>query len=457
MTAADYYDWWPSSGTALGMDYPGETFDRLHAELSGAGANVVIASRFLAENPDGIDVGRWRLGSVFGPTSVQVARTADALEAIGAAAAGRAVREGKGNRPVETLFSQFAGGGADKAEVGKAIAELRESLRSRLSMMLGEVGGITPASPTEGVETREEVTRLLEAFAAAHQDDLAGDVARYGDPRRAPGFDRDRALAERSERSRTIAYLRHQERALPGLRSNLDGFRRAADEGPPDSAKVQNYRQQVMDDYASYAKHPPEMLTPGVRAWLLDVEAFREARRDVFHPDPTPDARVNARLAAIGRYGIAFFMNSPSLTWHGLPALACDWAEFSLGFDAGLHGKWKPEPAALVAAFDALADAWDELRGRVPELLADLRQHLIDEFRTIRADQLSDDELPDYLGDDGEIAEEKILEAVEGGSISLQYAGREGVQTTIHFAVRWDEEHGVEVSFDPEGQIERWF
>ena len=458
MSPADYFDWWHYSGTGLGMDSPGETYERLRAELSPAGAVVVIVSRFLVQNPDAIDVARWRRDSVFGRVGTQVALTAEALEAIGASGAARAVREGKGHRPILPDLADLArGGDLDQETARAAIDQLRESIRSRAAMMLGDVGGITPAKPTEGVESRDEIGRLLDAFAESHGEELAGDVARHGDPRRAPGFDPDRAMEERAERARTIAFLRYQERELAGLLSDFAAFTAAADEGPPDSERVQNYRRQVMNDYANYAKHPPEKLTPEVGAWLDDVRAFRDARRDVFHPDPTKDARVNARLAAIGPYNISFFMNSPSLTWHDLPALACDWSKLSLHFDAGLRGKREPEPTALAAAFDALADAWDEFRAGFPFLLTELRQYLIDEFRSIRADQLSDEERPEYLGHDREIADGKILEAVEDGSIALQYDRQAGVQTTIHVGVRWDEEHGVELTLDEYGQIQRWF
>jgi hypothetical protein len=48
--AADNHDWWFFSCTALGAMSPGEPFKMLHEQLSEAGANAVIAVRFLDES-----------------------------------------------------------------------------------------------------------------------------------------------------------------------------------------------------------------------------------------------------------------------------------------------------------------------------------------------------------------------------------------------------------------------
>ena len=59
--AVDYHDWWFFSCTALGAMSPGETLKMLHEQLSEAGANAVIAFRFLDENDRGIDLKLWRM------------------------------------------------------------------------------------------------------------------------------------------------------------------------------------------------------------------------------------------------------------------------------------------------------------------------------------------------------------------------------------------------------------
>jgi hypothetical protein len=98
MDAADYFDWWPHSGTGLGTASPGETLRQFHQELSRAGAHVVIVGKLLEKSPDVLDLGRWRRTEVWGLEGVQILLTAEALEAIGARGAALAVRGGTGPR-----------------------------------------------------------------------------------------------------------------------------------------------------------------------------------------------------------------------------------------------------------------------------------------------------------------------------------------------------------------------
>ena len=54
---------------------PGATFKMLHEQLSEAGANTVIAVRFLDENERGIDPQFWQRAFVFGHVGLQVSLT----------------------------------------------------------------------------------------------------------------------------------------------------------------------------------------------------------------------------------------------------------------------------------------------------------------------------------------------------------------------------------------------
>ena len=162
----------------------------LHEQLSEAGANTVIAVRFLDENERGIDPQLWQRAFVFGHVGLQVSLTLRALEAIGAGGIVRALRSSPGGpSPVSLAQEMVRSGNYDPGEISGIIKGLRESIAVGISHVVGDVpeglqAAIPHPRPTEGVETREDLRRLLDAYVAAHQDALTRDVARYSDPRK---------------------------------------------------------------------------------------------------------------------------------------------------------------------------------------------------------------------------------------------------------------------------------
>lgn len=459
--AADYHDWWFFSCTALGAVSPGETFKMLHEQLSEAGANTVIAVRFLDENDRGIDPQLWRRAFVFGHVSLQVALTLRALEAIGAVGI---VRDLKSSPVQPSPFSLaqkiMRSGNDDPGEISRLIKGLREDLAVGISHVLGSVpdelqAAIPQHRPAEGVETREDVRRLLDAYVAAHQEDLARDVARYGDPRKHPDFDPQGAREDRARRIQRSNYLSYQRNTIDGLREQLDKLDALAEKEPPESPQLNKALRKVLAEYEGFADKPPEDLTHEVQAWLREVERFRDTHPEALEPKASQDERVNARLAAIGPYKVSYDRETPSIRWGKPAGLACDWTDFRLSFNVILEKR--PDPSRVASALDALCDECGRLRAHWPELRPGLERHIIDLFRGVISNDLPAGERAAYEDDDGELSAEKILGAVESGAIMLTRHFEEPVHTEIYFGVSWDEEHGVEVQFDEDGEILRWF
>ena len=312
----------------------------------------------------------------------------------------------------------------------------------------------SPVRPRRS-KPREDVQRLLDAYIAAHQDDLTRDVAKYGDPRKHPDFDPQNAREDRARRIKRLNYLVYQRGAIDGLRVHLTNLNALAEKEPPESPRLNKALRKVLAEYADLAKNPQEDLTREVQAWLREVERFRDAHTKALHPKASRDERVNARLLAIGPYQVSYDRETPSITWSNPAGLACDWTHFQLNFNVILDKR--PDPSRVNAALDALCDECDRLRARWPELRTELKRYVIDLFRNAISKNLRPDERAAYEDDQGEPCDEKILLAVESGSIVLTRAFEEPVHTEVYFGVSWDEEHGVEVPFDEAGQIVRSF
>jgi hypothetical protein len=339
------------------------------------------------------------------------------------------------------------------------IQEVRENMAVGLSHVLGEVPeGLQAAIPQPrtpaGVETREEFQRLLDAYVAAHQDDLARDVARYGDPRKEPGFDAEAAREERARRIARLNSLMYQRGKIDHLREHLQRLSDLAGTEPPESPRLNKALRKVLDEYAEFADKPPENLMDELKDWLRAVERFRDEHAAALQPKATQNERVAARLAALGPYEVSYERETPSLAWEEPAGLPCPWADIGLRFSVVLAKH--PDSAEVASALDALCDEAERFQARWDELLPELERFIIELFHAI-ADQLSDEDRAVCEDDDGEISGEKILEAVEGGSLVLTRHFNEPVHAEFYFAVSWDEEHGIEVPLDEEGNLLRYF
>jgi hypothetical protein len=475
MNAADYFDWWLFSGTGLGTASPGETLRQLHQELSRAGATVVIVGKFLDQNPDVVDVARWRRTEVWGLESVQIQLTAEALEAVGARGTAAAVVRGGRPLPADEDKGTPAPDSTDprrqflklfpETPEGASIPDMMNNLRERIVARFPEMAESMPEDiraqlpqprQTEAAETREEIARLLDAYAAAHRDELAGDVAKYGDARQAPGFDRERALEDRGRQSRRLFLFRAQRGEVPLLREKLEKLRGRIATDPPDSVPVQRERQRVMDEYRSYARYDPEDLTAEVRVWLGEVDRLREQHPEVFRPRATRNEELHTKLAGVGEYRATFGDDSRTIRWPSPEGLACDWTRFELVFHVFFRKKER-DPARIDAAYEKLLARWERFRERFPDLKGELKEYVLDLFKNVYAPQLGEDERTDYEDEQGEVSDEKILAHLGGAGVNLVHSSGGGVELTVHFDAPWDEEHGVEVPFDERGEIQRWF
>ena len=297
--AADYRDWWFYSCTALGASSPGETFEMLHQQLSEAGANAVIAARFLEENDRGIDPQLWRRAFVFGQAGLHVSLTSRALEAIGADGIVKALQSPPGEPSLVALVEEMLRSGKYKTwEIPKVVQGIREDIAAGTSHVVSELpeklrAMVPPAQPrpAEVVESLEDLGRRLDAYVAAHQDELARDVASYGDPRRHPDFDPGRAREDRAQRIKGLNYQQYQNKEIDGIRNHLKKLKALALSEPPVSPRLNEAMRRVLRDYKEFAKHPREGRTPEVESWLREVERYRE------EPIPMCSRRRRARTS----------------------------------------------------------------------------------------------------------------------------------------------------------------
>jgi hypothetical protein len=143
MSPEEYYDWWYFSGICPGEPTRPANHAALGERLSAPGVQLIVL---------------WDL-----------------------------LRGNKGSSETAYVGYQHIHGSAERmATAARAVGA--ERLAAWMS---------TLPDPTVVPETHAELKRLLKQFAVRHRAELAADVARLGDPRTAPGFDKRRARRER--------------------------------------------------------------------------------------------------------------------------------------------------------------------------------------------------------------------------------------------------------------------
>ncbi|WP_165220319.1 hypothetical protein [Aquisphaera insulae] len=454
--AADYGEWWFHSGVALGGESAGETFRLLHEQLSEAGACVLVVLRFLDENERGIDPAFWRRTFVFGHVGLQVHHTLRALDAIGATGVVNALKGTTGSpSPFDVARMMIASGDYDSPEVHAMIQDLRTGILAGASHVLGDPppsGLLPPPNAPAGAETREEVGRLLEAYCIAHQDDLAADAARHGDPRRSVGFDPQVSAEQRARRIRRLGWLKRQRSEIAILRARLEDLKITASREAPESPRLNTKVRKVLEDYDRYREGAEEDRTPEVAAWIEEVERFRAENPAPFHPRATHDEELARRLAAIGSHDVAYDNFSMSIRWEAPAGLECDGTSMGLVFRRG-HFRQRPSELVADQALRALCDAWDELRRRWPPVRDKLRSYLIEDLRRDLR-QLPEDERMVYE-EAGEISAARVFSALTSSRLCLESEpGNPVIRMALHAGVAWDEERRLEIPFDREGRLE---
>jgi hypothetical protein len=231
----------------------------------------------------------------------------------------------------------------------------------------------------------------------------------------------------------------------------LSKLQQEIEQNAPDSLNVQRTRNRLMGEYERYAKYEATEQSADLKNWLEDVRRLREKHPGVFRPRVTRSSELEAKLKAVGDNSVEITDHTRSIHWPRPAGLqSARLPPFGLSFCVD------PDPDRIDRAIGQLL-AWYELfRGRFAELEPQICQYVVDFFRNYRESDLMDHEREQYEDDDGDISDAKILASLEGGALELIYHAHEQVERSVHFDVPWDEEHGVEIRFDADGEIEDW-
>jgi hypothetical protein len=437
ITASDYLDWQQFSGTCFTHHSELERFRLAARELSAAGAVVLVVGAFLNENNSGLDLFRWREQHVDGlPADIQekVQRTADALAAVGAsksAAVLPTIGPPTSGNAFTDLLNQVPN--LDRfRELTKGARNFQEALAK-----LQQARPPAPAAkPKEHppVEALAELRDLLERFVRAHQQELAEDVRRYGDPRQRPGFDPTQRLEEIEQEGVRREQREYQDRLADQFSREFQQLKEAAAGTPPGQAqRILAQATKLHRHYHAWAGPRPP-LSEKLARWLTAFDAYRQSRPDLFRRQPTRDEGLLRRLEAIGEYLLEEEGRRFTLTWKSPRGLACDWTALALRFDLPNNDK----------ALASVLDAYDRFAARAGEHFAAFRGELLEHFH-LHHDRGLGPFLSKLYGDEsGRVVEAKVLAKIDGGRINIKAGGARKVSISASFAVPWDDEHGFE-------------
>jgi hypothetical protein len=437
IAAADYLDWQKYSGTCFTHHSKLEGFRLASRELSAAGAVVLVVSAFLEENEKGLDLFYWREKYIDGlPQDIEesVRRTAAALAAIGAAkiaavlptlrpaSSGNAFTDLKNQAPSLDRFRELTQGARNFKE---ALERLQQAWPP------------APApKPREHppVEPLAELRDLLDRFVLAHQQELDGDISRYGDPRQRPGFDPQQRLEEIEKEYARRCQRESQDRLADQLSRELQQFQQTAAGTPPDQAKrLLPQATKLHRHYHAWAGPPPPSSEKLIR-WLAAFDAFRQSRPDLFRRQPSKDEALLRRLEAIGEYLLEEDGRRFTLTWKSPRGVVSEWTALTLRFDLPRNDK----------ALASLLDAYDRFIAGAQKHIAQLRHEVLEHFH-LRHDRGLGPHLSTLYGDaSGRVVEAKVLAKIDGGCVEFRAASSRKVTISASFDVPWDDEHGFE-------------
>ena len=472
MNPASYVEWCELSGLYLKNESHLDRYLTYAKSLSPEGLNTVIVSEFLADISPDLNVADWRSYNVYEIDHLQPRRvelTADALQAIGAGRIAEAVRTAKSQSPFEALSRIDP---TDPEAVMQAMRELsmpdmlnhlREGMARMMPGLAAEAGiaaGVppsggmlesehhTPDRPPEGgtpappYESREDIERLLRQYVTTHQDRLAADLKKHGDPREKSGFTREGRLAELETQSQRQLFHEAQREELGTLKELTARIEAATSRsGRPVRTST---RRDFLKLIKQIKRRPAEFLLPEMAKALAEADDFMRRHPGVFQQHATDDEQLKARLDALGTHETDVGSRKVRLHWDEPAGLACDWGRFVLTLMFRSNKKKKDK------ALRALLDAVDRVRHRFAELSDDWRNQLLAHFRNYEV-QMADWELEEYeLGADDEATEDSILKHAGTGQIVLEAFDADGddVSAETYFGVDWDEEHGFQIEWE---------
>lgn len=465
MNALDYLDWSRMAGLYLRNVSHVDRYRTYQPLLSPAGLTTVIVGEFLENTDPVVDVVTWRTHSVYEMGAEQaerISRTADALEAIGAARIAGAVRTAQSNSPFDKIQEMFAQGNLKDFSDLKNLMQgtkgidllnhLRENIVRAMPDMAEEAGILPavsksppPVSPDH--ESREQIEHLLAQFVAKHRSELQHDLNRHGDPRQAPGYTREGRLQEIDDLRRQTYAAERQREQVAKFQELTAAIRKLT--GNPGEVSKRNqskleklrveFRNLYKENRAAAAVGP---LIPEMAAAMKSADTFMASLPDVFAPQKLGDDKLTARAQALGEFETTRSSGNFEVEWDHPKGFKSDWAGLSLQIS---YPKSKPE------ALEKLLDAVDRMRQRLPELLREWQEELISTFRNVYWAQMHW-EMDEYeVDDEGNATDESILSHVDGGRILLDIDPDEGyVFGTIFFHVDWDDEHGFEIHWNDE-------
>lgn len=461
MDAQDYLDWSRMAGLYLRNISHVDRYRTYQPLLSPAGLTTVIVGEFLESTDSVVDFTTWRTHSVYERGDEQkerITRTAEALEAIGAARASVAVQAAQSSSPFDKIAEMMSD---DKLKnVGDfrqlmqgmkgidLLNHMRESVARNMPELADQVGikrqAQPPAAVSPGHESREQIEHLLEKFVAAHQSDLNRDLNRHGDPRLDPGYTREDRLREIDLMRKRLYASEAQQDAVVKLQELTAQIRKLT--GKPADAiktvqsKLEKLRLKFRALYKEHRATVTDELIPELAAALKSAEAFMTSLPELFASQPLGDAKTTARLESFGEYETKQSRGTIEIQWDNPRGLECDWAGLEL---RGCYPKSSPQ------ALERLLDALDLLRARWQQRLVDWQDQLITTFRDVYWVQMSWEADEYDVDDEGDATVESILSHVDSGQIVLEIDPEEdSIRATTFFHVEWDEEHGFEIHWE---------
>lgn len=237
MTAKDYADWWEFSAPQVcpPQETEKEYITVRKSRLSEAGHIVLVMVDFLETYKITDDPDTWIRGIVR-PAKTEIAQAVEALRSIGAPELAELIAK-------------------SKARPGASMEELSDLLRdtSKFSALFPNVAVERKAKRIDA-PTAKELRAVLKKYIDEHAADLVSDIDKYGDPRKAPDFNRRRARRAIEERNILLCIWAAQDKAIPRMNERIKILEEALSKSEGGKKKSTDIRW-LKKEYKSLQKH----------------------------------------------------------------------------------------------------------------------------------------------------------------------------------------------------------
>ncbi|QDV16563.1 hypothetical protein Pan153_11940 [Gimesia panareensis] len=444
----DYTDWCEYAGLYLKNHSHADRYRTYEQKISEAGLVTRIVHDFIQIAGDEIDLSNWRSYSVYETgkhLKYRIEKTAFAMHAIGAPRIAEKIPTIKDRSPMSQLMQ--SGGDLEdmmqQIDPLQALQDIRKNIANEYPNLAAQAG-ITPetSSPTPidpEIETLAEIKALLEAYVTSHQQDLQSDLDQHGDPRQDPDFDPQRRLQELEDQRLREARRASQLDDVQKLKRLMKQCARRYEKVEGNPAKMASIRRELADLYSDYAGDQTDQL-PQLQSCLAECEEFQQKYHDIFHPQITEDPALQKRLDDFGTHTIdeEFEFETIRVSWPKPAGFQGDWTGFRVEIEV------QPGEDQQLSL---LLDAMDRLQSRLPSLVDDLKQEIVNSFSEYW-DWMEEDEKSDYdvtFDDEGVPTFDSLKSEIGTPSITLMIpAWPDDDEVTIegYVPVEWDCEHG---------------